>query len=289
MKKYPYISLVAAGIVAFAAPLITNAQTMIDTEAATGIGQSIDAGPNAGTMKLRDTLRQRIQQNYQTYEDRMRGNEDSRNAMLEKRSTSTPGMPGMPGRPLLHAEMELRHEGSTTRPIPPGMIRRIASSTEERRDNIRERMQTVRKAMFEDLRNRLVMELTRALDNLKQIRTRIAARISTETSNGKDMTSASSLLITADAKITLADQSIQALKAFTPAASTTVEANVSADASADIDLDKPRQIGADAIRAVNDARKALNDVVIAIARALGVELRAEIHATTTESTSASHQ
>ncbi|MDB5239222.1 MAG: hypothetical protein JWO00_557 [Candidatus Parcubacteria bacterium] len=247
MKKYPFIAAYAAVAISMALPLIANAET----------------------------VKQKLQLNYQTYAENVHNNEDYRNAILEKRSehaSTTPrdGQDGAPSHPLLlkaKIEGEIRHEeGTSTHFAPPAFMRKLASSTEEHEN--RGRSEQVHKEVFARMLTHLTDELTHALNNLKQIRGRISARISLETGNGKDMTSAKTLLSAADDKISLADKAIQDLKSFAPAATTT--AGVSATTT--IDLGKPREIGGNAIKAVSDARRALNEVVIAIAKALGVSL-----------------
>ena len=148
----------------------------------------------------------------------------------------------------------------------------IASTTQEKRE-IRTEM---RKDIYIIERNRIVNQLNLSVNNLKQIRIRIEARIEKATQAGRDMGKAKSLLVIADNKITLAKQAIDSLKSLE--ATSTVSTNA---ASTIIKLEKPRQMGVGAIKAVNDARKALNDVVVAIAHGMGLKLG--ITATSTNS------
>ncbi len=263
MRKYQYISLfiATAGVLSMGLPLVTKAQTAVDTEASVGVSASIDAGQTSDAPKLRDTLRQKIQQNYQAYSDNVRNNEDYRNTIIEKRRLGMASTTNQEGpRPmLLHARIE-------------GETGHSASSTEMRAD-AREHVQAIRLELFAAMRDRLVTELTHAFDNLKQIRARISTRIDLETKNGKDMGSARTLLATADAKLTAADQAIQALKTYTPG--TTATTTIQATSSVNVELDRPRKIGEDAIKAINDARAALGDVINAIAKTLDVTVSHE--------------
>jgi len=169
--------------------------------------------------------------------------------------------------------------GSTTREWQEGSSTRsrmMATSTDERREVRTE----VRADAFASMQDRLVSQATQALDNLRQIRSRVAARIQTEQQGGHDTNTAGSLLTIADAKISAAQAAVTSLKAFIPPAA--ASASITASTTA-IDLQRPREIGTSAIQAINDAQKALNAVVTAIAHSLGLEISADgrIQATTT--------
>ena len=117
---------------------------------------------------------------------------------------------------------------------------------------------------FAARREALSKQLGLALDNLKQIRERINTRIGKAEQAGDDMTQAKSLLVIADAKITIAEQALATFNAFTPIASST--------ATTTVDMNQPRQIADTAIKSSKDAHKALIDVVTAIAHAMGLDL-----------------
>jgi len=151
-------------------------------------------------------------------------------------------------------------------------MRRFASSTPfasttitEQVDAKRGRVEKMRADLFAWAQDHLIGELTQALDNLKQIESRIASRIQTETQNGRDMSSSTRLFSVADGKINEADSAIKALAVYMPSASSTEDIS----ASTTIDLGQPRTLGTAAIKAVNDAKQALNDVVAAIIGAPG--------------------
>lgn len=141
---------------------------------------------------------------------------------------------------------------------------------------------------FAQLQSNLISQLTQSLGRLKDARSKIADRIQTASQSGRDMTEATSLLATADQKISDAEQAVQAISSLAPA----VSAQGSVNASTTVSLERPREIGKTAIQAVNEARKALNEVVIAIAHAMGFETDSDGHvlpppqaATTTPATS----
>jgi hypothetical protein len=116
---------------------------------------------------------------------------------------------------------------------------------------------------FKMQKNKIFHELNVALNNLKNVRSRVAARITKAESSGRDMTEAKNLLITADAKIVLAQNAVLALNNISATSTGTTTASTT------IDLGKPRQVAQGAIKAIRDAQKALNKVVIAIAHAMG--------------------
>jgi hypothetical protein len=131
-----------------------------------------------------------------------------------------------------------------------------------------EHPQQARLEQFAAMQNNLVEQLTRSIDNLSQIRDRIADRIQTESVDGYDMSTAISLLATADAKIQSAATAAQSIDAYMPTTKLTAESA----SSTTIDLSQPRAIGGNAIQAVADAQQALNAVVASIAGSLGVKL-----------------
>jgi hypothetical protein len=202
-------------------------------------------------------------------------NRDARNAMMGGRmmrsASGTPmfasGTPMMwwqaSSSPFRHRGPGRGGEGTSTEGFPPftgRMMDDLGSSTDLQGH---EGWQNARLDMFVFMQGKLVEQLTRALDNLVQIRGRIAARIQADASTS-DMTGAESLLAAADLKLAAAKSAIQALASFAPTATST-----QLTATTTVGLGKPRQIGGSAIQAMNDARKALNDVVVAIAHSMG--------------------
>jgi hypothetical protein len=289
MKKYLSLSFIA---ILAALPFATHAQTDVNASAGMNVSSQQNMGPGSGMPIPPGPYNVPPAFNRSAPEG---GMPQKRGEMM---GSSTPGRPGVMGRmelPFDRKDMPMRasttppvrgefrndvmmwREGSTTRGLPPmltPLIKRFASSTmmdrEEFRDRIKEMRQDAKEArldLFAMKQNLLVEQLTRAIDNLKQIRERISSRIDKEASTTRDMTEAKNLLITADASIKAAETSIQSLANYTPPAAASTEAN----ASTTVDLARPREIGADAIKAVNDARKALNDVVRAIAHAMGLK------------------
>lgn len=149
-----------------------------------------------------------------------------------------------------------------------------ASSTDmfkksnEIRKEIAKKMET---KVFEVRKNALVKELNLSITNLTSISTRIEARITKAESEGKTLTDAKTLLVTAKEKLETAKTAVAAFSAVSaPVAST------DATATAEVDLAKPRQVGDAAIKAVKEARDAFQKVVQSIAHSMGV--KAEVKA-----------
>ena len=182
--------------------------------------------------------------------------------------------------PFRAAERE--HEGSSTRPFFPANLASSSAAIEARNHG-----QEVRLETFAFLQNRLVDQLTRALNNLEQIRGRIANRIQLEQQSGLDMSAATNLLAQADNTLSGASTAIKNLAAYVPPS---VATSTDLTASTTIDLNAPRQVSDAAIATIENARQALNAVVNAIAQALGADLsvpQTNITATSTATTTSS--
>ena len=127
----------------------------------------------------------------------------------------------------------------------------------------------MRLEMFKMRKNDIVRQLETALNNLKQVRTRIGKA----TANGRDMTKATSLLTIADGKIAAAQTAVNSVMNLSATSSQTIITDSSATSTATtnaIDLNKPRKEAAGAIQSIKDAQKSLNDVVVAIAQSTGL-------------------
>lgn len=133
--------------------------------------------------------------------------------------------------------------------------------------NLKDQRQEIMKKMkintFDIRKNALVKELTMSLNNLNDMRARTVAFITKAETSGRDMTKAKAQLVIADEKIAKAKIAVDALNAFQYSVPNT------ASTTAEINLDKPRKIGDDAIKAVKEARDALKQVVGAISEFMG--------------------
>lgn len=127
---------------------------------------------------------------------------------------------------------------------------------------------------FETRKMALVKELKMSLINLANISTRIEARITKAESEGRTMTDAKALLVTAKEKLAKAQADVAAFEAL-PAPTP--------DTTAEVDLTRPRVLGDAAIKSVKDAREAFKKVVTAIAHAMGLKADVKVEATTSVS------
>lgn len=118
---------------------------------------------------------------------------------------------------------------------------------------------------FQIRKDALVKELNFALANLKLISQRIGDRITKTEASGRVMTEAKTALTIANDKIDKAKIAIDNLTAFSITPATNADASTT-----DISLDKPRQIGDEAIKAIKEAKEALKKVVTTMAHAMGV-------------------
>jgi hypothetical protein len=287
MKKYPLSLYIALSLAITAVvPAVTNAQE--------DNGQLPPPPPGVG-VNASATIGQQIRANFEGRIQNTQMNGNFRNAMLENRLGRPPrqdqqdnqGMNDQEDGSNTPRDMHDRPDfASSTDGRPPFMGNRgergdrFSSSSDEfgsttMRDGRGPRGDRgLHLGEFKNRQENIVHQMDTALSNLNQIRDRINSRITKEQANGVDMSASITLLATADAKIAIASTSIASLEAYTPAASST--------ASTTIDLNTPRQLAENAIKSVGDARKALQDVVISIAHALGIDLDRE--ATTTVAT-----
>ena len=266
-------------------------ESVDDTTVNTGTGAPADAGvpngnapapkPYSGLPVLRNVMRAKG--------DNIENNEEFRNKILKNIPISSTTKKEIKG--------DLKYMASTTRMERKDIrddrreevdgIRkdgrqdmRNASSSMDRRE--------IRKEMHRDIykarKDAIVKQLILSLQNIKQIRERVSSRIDKMSAEGTDVTSIKALLATADDKITLAQQAIDAFAAFIPTASTTT--------STAIDLGKPREAMGMAMKSVNQSREALGAVIRAIIKALGLDLKVPspvppVTSTTTSSTTTS--
>lgn len=152
--------------------------------------------------------------------------------------------------------------------------RDFRASTTERRQELRasstlafkalkdERGELIRKMKtreFEVRKNALVLELNLSLKNLVNIRARIAERITNLETQGKNVTDAKANLLVADDKLAKARIAVDLFASTntTPVVSTPTTTPSPTTGESEVNLDNPRKIGNDAIKAVKDARDAL--------------------------------
>jgi len=245
MKKTYYYSLIIVALFAIA-PMVTLAE---DGDDVVTSKDRLRAAVSNVEQKIEDGVESRLQN--------VRANQDIRNAVVQKR---------------VNLATTTRKEVRDIRDESRGEMKNASTSLQKR-----EIRNELRKDMFKIELERVIGQISLSLENLKQVRGRIESRIQKATEAGRDMTRAKELLVIANEKIVLAEKSIESLKSLEVDAIMT--GTTTASTTTNIKLEKPRKLGEDAIKAVKVARNALNDVVVAIAKNMGLKLGT---ATTTE-------
>ncbi len=293
MTKFNKLALISALFIP--ASILTmqtvNAQTLMDTGAATSISTSIDANQAVSATSIREKIKADINGKVQN----IKTNQEIRNTLLEERTATARPKIGTP----LTGGMNVNGASSTMPRDVRGMPIRLdnkphfASSTmasttraiverdQERIQEYRDNGKTMITSAFKMRKNLVIKEMQTALNNLSQIRERINTRIQKEQQNGKNMTDATNLLKIADGKIAAATTAINLVTDYMPSTASTTIASTT---EATVNVDKARQLISDAQKTIRDARESLNKVVVAIAKAMGLKLGHENASTTTSTT-----
>jgi len=238
MKKIYYSISILALVALVAIPVFIKAETD-------------DATTNTATNTLPAKIRQNLRTDLQERQNEVKRNQDIRNNILENRVSSST-------RPNQNASTTW-----STSTVPARNGKNIPDDKKGYVNNGR--------AMLFDvfiMRQRIVAkQLQTAVSNLKNVRDRLQSRIVKAEASGRNMTNAKALLTTADTKIQLAQNAVNMIINLS-ATSTTATST----ATTTIDLNKPRLIASGAQQTIKDAKKALNDVVVAIAKSMGLKL-----------------
>ncbi len=115
---------------------------------------------------------------------------------------------------------------------------------------------------YEMRKKALLNELNVTLNNLVNVRAKIQERITMLEGKGRDMTKAKADLVIADDKISKAKTAIEAFASLPAPTSVTI---ANGTTTQEVNLEKPRKTGDDAIKAVKSARDALKVVLKSIA------------------------
>ncbi len=260
MKKILQVfSLTAAIALVYAAAIVNlaNAQTLVETEAATGIGTTLDTQAAPNSRSIINTVKNRLRaSNTETQVQRQKIENRVGNGVEEQNALKTK------------------------------LLEQRASTTQFRKEVKEERKEIRKKSRLDAFKIRqtaMVRQLSLSISNLEQIAGRVADRISKAETSGRDMTQAKNLLTVAREKIAEAKIAVQSVKDYVPP---TVTATTTSDAFVSVDLVKPREVGAEAIKAVKEAKESLVAVVRAIAHAMGLGNTAGTNATSSASTTA---
>jgi hypothetical protein len=225
---------------------------------------NINTTINASSSKPGPGVLQKMRAEVQVKGQNIKANQDSRNEMrVRVMSTSTSSSTNERREIQKAANQKIQDLRTDLRDD-----RKMASTSVARRE-FRAEMEL---RMFEIRKEILIRQLNLALNNLKQIRARIASRIEKAEQSGRNMTEAKSALVTADAKLGVAQTQIGLLANLSASSTlaTSTTATSTATTTAKVKLEKPRMLGEAAIKAVKDARDALNQVVRAIAKNMGL-------------------
>jgi len=267
MKKNYYI----CGALALA--LICTLPGIAKAEEST-IGGSAEINTQTSTQTPAN-IREKLRLEYEVKMKNMKANQGIRNETLEQRkvASTTSG-----SKPIINTiRKDIRSDERADIKIIRTDTRidiRNASTSQDRKE-IRRDMHV---EMFQVHKNTLVLQLNLALSNLKQIKGRIVSHLEKIEVSGRPMTEARALLVTFDTKVTTAEMAISSLTAFTPSVTVTSTTTVAGS----VNLDKPRQIGETAIKAVKEAHEALSAVVRSINKN---NVKGTVSATTTVSAS----
>jgi hypothetical protein len=123
----------------------------------------------------------------------------------------------------------------------------------------RDLLKKMRLGEFEIRKNALVKQLTIAIENLANIRTRLNDRITALAADGKDTTLSVKALADADASLVKARTAVDVLKGYSYTAT-------NATSTTEVELEKPRKIGDEAIKGTKDARDSFKKVLSEIVK-----------------------
>lgn len=195
----------------------------------------------------------------------------SLSTLAQAQATSTPPSRAGVMREGVRAQLQTTKQpglrmGSTTKPIMMGTSTRpfpkMASTTKAMMGSTtrgimmgekRELKMTARKDIAVAQKDMLVQRLGVALDGLTKAKTAIGTYIDKRVTEGKPVGASKTLLATASTKIETARKAVAAVIAWKPDAKTA--------SSSEISLTKPRATADAAIKAVKDARMAIDAVV----------------------------
>ena len=171
--------------------------------------------------------------------------------MIEARFSSTS--------PRLGDRLEKENRASTTRPFL-------------KRDGYENEGKAMVEKILKERKDNLIKQLNVAIKNLTDLRKRIGSRIEKDRMAGKDLSSVSELLKIADAKLVIARDSVKAVQDYTPSTKEQLATTTTDSPTKLINLDQIRTLVDKSRAAIKDAHKALNDVVVAIAKLNGNNL-----------------
>lgn len=265
MKKTNYLLIIAIFSLLFTVPAVIKAEDSRSDDNDTDIQRGRDDS---------ESIKNRIRAELDSKEKNIKNNRDIRNTSLGSTSNSSTSSKnrGDDDDNDDDSKADKRNE-------------KKSESAEKRGEKREENKDRLEFKSFEMKKSNLVRQLNRALENLMQIRERLSSRIVKAEASGRNMTNAKSLLVIADTKIAIAKNAVNSLASSTvstttnPTATTTATtttatttATSTATTTIIVDVRNHRVMGEAAIKAVNEAKKALNNVVVAIAHSMGLRV-----------------
>ena len=174
--------------------------------------------------------------------------------MLDARFSSTS--------PRIGDRLEKENRASTTRPFL-------------KKDGYENDGKAMVEKILKERKENLIKQLNVAIKNLTDLRKRIDSRLEKDRMAGKDLSSVSELLKIADAKLSIARDSVKAVQDYTPSTKEQLATTTNTQTESPtklINLDQIRNLVDKSRIAIKDAHKALNDVVVAIVKINGNNL-----------------
>lgn len=270
-----------------------QAQTLLDTTAATSIDASLQTAPAVNATNVRDRIRADMLQNTKTAEE-------TRRAILENNrvASSSPKML-VPNVKKVENRIENRIEQKVENRIEQKIEGRIENRNDDKDDDgddnrngerlekclgstnpnekcFRPEIKPNDKQGYEDNGRSMQMKLLKerkemvakqinvALKNLEELRKRIGSRMEKDRLANKNMSAVIELVKIADSKIALAKEAVAKLRSYEPIASST------GTTTAPVNLAQVRGLIDNAQKSIKEAHRALTDVVVAIAKISGI-------------------
>ncbi len=183
-------------------------------------------------------------------------------SIVQAQTTNTPPVRGgfmresniKPKQIITPAKLQTFKVGSSTRPVMGTTTRNMmGSTTKGMKQEKRELKMTEKKDVALNIKNKLVERLTQALNSLTTTKTNLSTYIDKQIADGKSVGNAKTLLTTASTKIETARKAVATVVAWKPDAKTA--------SSTEISLTKPRETANIAIKAVQEARLAIHEVI----------------------------
>lgn len=325
MKKISYLSVSLLILLAtFAISNISNAQTITETVPTSAVSNQVNSGPGVNAPQLREKIRADLDNRLQN----AKTNQEVRNQMIEsgyKIASTSQKFP--PQR--IPAKIDKLASSSLPNQRIQNIKERIEDRREDRQEDRREDRQEDRREnrekaremaldMLKDRKDSAFKNLSVALRNLSELRNRVGSRIEKDRNSSKDMSKVNSALKIADEKLAIAKIAVEAVKNYKPEnsavtststpnctndncpspcpkdkivsqGSTTLEKNCFIPQRV-VNLGPIRGLIEKAQNSLKDAHKALNDVVIEIAKISGNrQERTERNGSTTNPTPTSLQ